>query len=86
MLVAFDDAAMLARRLRAAAGVFRLSPAQTRLALGLLEGRDLGAIAAGAGVSVNTLRTQLQRMFDKTGARSRAALVGLLLGTDAPAG
>lgn len=84
VLVSFDDAAMLARRIRLAAEVFGLSPAQARLAHGLAEGRELAEIAAAGNVSVNTLRTQLQRIFDKTGARNRAALTRLLLTTEAP--
>lgn len=47
-----------------------------------------GSIAIAAGltlaVSVNTLRTQLQRIFDKTGVRSQAALVRSLLSVEAP--
>jgi DNA-binding CsgD family transcriptional regulator len=35
-------------------------------------------------VSVNTLRTHLQRMFDRTGVRSQAALVGALLSVEMP--
>ena len=35
-------------------------------------------------MSVNTLRTHLQRMFDRTGARGQAALVGALLSAEAP--
>jgi DNA-binding CsgD family transcriptional regulator len=83
-LVSFDDAAMLARRIDLAAAIHGLSPAQTRLAHHLVDGQDLATIAAASGVSVNTLRTQLQRVFDKTGARSRAALARVLLTTDAP--
>lgn len=35
-------------------------------------------------VSVNTVRTQLQRIFDKAGARSQAALIRTLLATQNP--
>jgi DNA-binding CsgD family transcriptional regulator len=82
--VAFDDAGMATRRVAAAAAVFGLSPAQVRLARLVLDGHDLGAAADRLGVSVNTLRTHLQRMFDKTGARSQAALVRALLSVEAP--
>lgn len=84
VLVSFDDTAMLTRRVHLAAQLYRLSPAQTRLARHLVDGRDLAEIAAASGVSVNTLRTQLQRVFDKTGARNRAALTRVLLSTDTP--
>jgi DNA-binding CsgD family transcriptional regulator len=84
VLVSFDDTAMLTRRVHLAAELYRLSPAQTRLARHLVDGQDLADIAAASGVSVNTLRTQLQRVFDKTGARNRAALTRVLLSTDTP--
>jgi len=84
VLVSFDDTEMLARRIDLAAEIYGLSPAQTRLAHRLVDGHELGEIAASSGVSVNTLRTQLQRTFDKTGVRSRAALARVLLSTDAP--
>lgn len=83
-LVSFDDAAMVARRITGAQEVYGLSPAQVRLARLLVDGHDLSAAAELLGVSVNTLRTQLQRIFDKTGVRSQAALVRSLLSADAP--
>jgi DNA-binding CsgD family transcriptional regulator len=83
-LVSFDDDERLGRRIAAAAELYRLSPAQTRLARLIVEGYDLAAAAGILGVSVNTLRTQLQRMFDKTGARSQAALLRILLSADVP--
>jgi DNA-binding CsgD family transcriptional regulator len=82
VLVSFDDTAMLSRRVHFAAALYGLSPAQARLARDLVGGQGLAEIATGSGVSVNTLRTQLQRIFDKTGARSRAALTRVLLLTD----
>jgi DNA-binding CsgD family transcriptional regulator len=54
-----------------------------RLARLIVEGHELAAASGLLGVSVNTLRTQLQRMFDKTGQRSRAALVRALLSAEA---
>jgi DNA-binding CsgD family transcriptional regulator len=84
VLLSFDDTAMMTRRVRLAAELYGLSPAQTRLARHLVDGQDLAQIAAASGVTVNTLRTQLQRIFDKTGARSRAALVRALLSIDTP--
>ena len=68
----------------AAREVYGLSPAQVRLARLIVDGQDLAAAADLLGVSVNTLRTQLQRIFDKTGVRSQAALVRALLSAEAP--
>ncbi|QND15213.1 helix-turn-helix transcriptional regulator [Rhizobium leguminosarum bv. trifolii] len=84
VLVSFDDAETVARRIASAREVFGLSPAQTRLARLIVDGHDLAAAADLLGVSVNTLRTQLQRIFDKTGVRSQAALVRALLSAGAP--
>jgi len=83
-LVSFDDAATLARRIAGAREVYGLSPAQVRLAEAIVAGHDLAAASDRLGVSVNTLRTQLQRIFDKTGVRSQAALVRTLLSAEAP--
>ncbi len=84
-LVSFDDAETIARPIAGAAEVYGLSPAQVRLARAIVDGRDLAAASGELGVSVNTLRTQLQRVFDKTGVRSQAALVRALLGAEVPA-
>jgi DNA-binding CsgD family transcriptional regulator len=83
-LVSFDDAATVARRITGAQEVYGLSPAQVRLARLIVDGHDLAAAADLLAVSINTLRTQLQRIFDKTGVRSQAALVRSLLSADAP--
>jgi DNA-binding CsgD family transcriptional regulator len=83
-LVSFDDVAMAGRRIELAGAIYGLSPAQIRLARLIVDGNDLAAASDLLGVSVNTLRTHLQRMFDRTGVRSQAALVGVLLSAEAP--
>lgn len=83
-LVSFDDAATVGRRIAGAQELYGLSPAQARLARLIVDGHDLAAAAGTLGVSINTLRTQLQRIFDKTGVRSQAALVRCLLSAEAP--
>lgn len=83
-LVSFDDAATVARRLDGAREIYGLSPAQVRLARLIVDGHDLAGAADLLAVSVNTLRTQLQRIFDKTGVRSQAALMRSLLSAEAP--
>ena len=79
VFVSFDDGEDLARRLRVAGAVFALSPGQERLALEIAGGHDLGAAAERMSVTLNTARTHLRRMFDKTGVNSQAALMRLLL-------
>lgn len=82
-LVSFDDARTVERRIAGAREVFGLSPAQTRLARLIVDGKDVAAASKLLGVSVNTVRTQLQRIFDKTGVHSQSALVCTLLSAEA---
>ncbi|MGZ2405930.1 DNA-binding CsgD family transcriptional regulator [Rhizobium ruizarguesonis] len=70
--------------LQRATRVIGLSQAQTRLARLIVDGHDLAAASELLGAGVNTLRTQLRRIFDKTGVRSQAALVRTLLSAGAP--
>ena len=58
--------------------LFGLSPAEARLARGLLVGRTPEEHARHAGVGVATVRTQLHSIFSKTGVRRQAELVALL--------
>ena len=86
ILVTFDDQTMADRRMAAAGLVFRLSKGQVRLAKLLMGGLDLAEAALQMGVSVNTVRTQLRRIFDKTGVHNQAALVRVLLSIAPPLG
>jgi DNA-binding CsgD family transcriptional regulator len=86
ILVSFNDSHANDLSLDAAQVVYGISDAQRRLAGLLLAGHDLASAANELGVSINTARTQLNRMFDKTGVRSQPALVRALLGTASPLG
>jgi DNA-binding CsgD family transcriptional regulator len=68
-----------APRLDRAAIVFGLSAAQQRLAAEIVRGHTLPAAARTLGISGNTARTHLNRIFDKTGVHSQSALVRILL-------
>lgn len=83
-LVSFDDLETLERRMKQAQEIYGLSPAQIKLAQLIVDGHDLSEAARVLAVSVNTVRTHLQRIFDKTGARNQAALVRSLLCIEAP--
>ena len=65
-------------------GVYGLTPAQTRLAALIVGGQGLVEAAGRLGVSVNTARTQLRRMFEKTGVNGQPALVRALLSVLSP--
>ena len=84
ILITFDDAFMLRRKLEMVADTFALSPAQVALSERLASGHDLASAAADLGVSVNTVRTQVRRMFEKTGTHSQTGLVSLLLSMQNP--
>lgn len=83
-LVSFDDAETVSRRIDAAREIYGLSPAQSRLVRLIVDGHDLTDAAELLAVSINTLRTQLQRIFDKTGTRNQAALVRSILSVAVP--
>jgi DNA-binding CsgD family transcriptional regulator len=57
---------------------FRLTGAETQIALGIYRGRTLAAIAAARGISVQTARTQLKSVFAKTGTHRQVQLAFLL--------
>ena len=84
ILITFDDQYLLHGRLQAAGVNFGLSPAQLQLSEHLALGLELPAVARMQGVSVHTVRTQVKRMFDKTGTHNRAALISRLLNANGP--
>lgn len=60
------------------AALFGLTPAEQRVAAGLLNGLCPKAIARAHGVSLPTVRTQVQSVFGKLGVRRQAELVRVL--------
>ncbi len=59
-------------------GLFDLTPAEARLAIGLAGGNRIGELARLFKVSQETVRSQIKQVFAKTRTRSQAELVGLL--------
>jgi DNA-binding CsgD family transcriptional regulator len=59
--------------------LFGLTPAESRLACILASGKSLKQAAEELSVSRNTVHSQLQKVFEKTGANRQADLVRLLL-------
>lgn len=79
VLVFSDPAAhrlLDARRIAAALG---LSPTEGAVVAALVEGKALARYAEEAGVSVNTAKSQLAAIFDKTGQSRQAGLVAATL-------
>jgi DNA-binding CsgD family transcriptional regulator len=79
VFVALDTPARLGRRLQLANIVYGLSEAQLRLAREIVGGLTLPEAAEKLGISPNTARTHLTRIFEKTGVSNQAALVRCLL-------
>lgn len=60
--------------------LFELSAGEARVAASITHGRTIAQIAAGAGVSRETVRTQLKAVMAKTGTTRQAEVVALLAG------
>lgn len=61
------------------AGLYGLTPAEARLASRLVRGMSPAQAAGALGLTVNTVRTHLKRIFSKTETRRQSDLVRLLL-------
>ena len=59
--------------------LFALTEAESRLAAVLMDGKSIEEASEEIGVSRATVRTQLQRIFDKTQTRRQGELVRFLL-------
>jgi DNA-binding CsgD family transcriptional regulator/PAS domain-containing protein len=58
---------------------FGLTPAEADVALQILKGGGRQAAAARLGIAATTVRAHLSHIFEKTGVRRQAELVGLLM-------
>ena len=54
---------------------FGLTPAESRVAEGLLRGLSAAEIAANCHVEVSTIRTQIRALLAKTGTQKQADLI-----------
>ena len=62
----------------ALAAIYDLTPAETRVLELLVDGKAPTEIGIHLGISMNTVKTHLQRVYDKTGARRQADLIQLV--------
>jgi DNA-binding CsgD family transcriptional regulator len=60
-------------------GLYKLTPAEARVACALLSGTTLAEIAGSEGVSLHTVRTHLKHLFEKTGTGRQSQLLLVLL-------
>lgn len=59
--------------------LYRLTAGEARLASCLLQGKSVEEAAAAMGITVNTARAYLKRIYNKTGVRRQPELVRLLV-------
>lgn len=71
------DAPRSRRDLTALARLYRLTSAEVRVLVLLLDGRDTAAIAAEMRIAMTTLRSHLKALYQKTQTRRQAELVRL---------
>ncbi|PJI92510.1 DNA-binding CsgD family transcriptional regulator [Yoonia maricola] len=69
----------LTNRLTMAQAIYGLSDGQLALAARIVSGDSLTAAADSLGISINTVRTHLSRIYAKTGVNAQTALVRILL-------
>lgn len=69
----------LSRRLQTAQTIYALSEGQLHLAERIVCGDNLGQAAEALGISINTVKTHLSRIYVKTGVNAQTALVRALL-------
>lgn len=79
MLVVRDDDLQRRARVARLRERYGLTRAEATLTVEMLKGDGRAAAAARCGVSINTARTHLMRVFDKTGVSRQAELIRLLL-------
>lgn len=77
--VSFGDNTALDSQIKMAGMLFGLSDAQMDIAARIANGADIAGAAEQMNISINTARTHLRRMFDKTDARSQIDLLRLFL-------
>lgn len=63
---------------------YRLTPAELRVLLAIVEIGGVPEVAAALGVADTTIKTHLRRLFEKTGTGRQAELVKLVAGFSTP--
>jgi DNA-binding CsgD family transcriptional regulator len=64
--------------------MYKLTPAELRVLLAIVDVGGVPEVAAALGVAATTIKTHLNRLFDKTGACRQADLVKLVAGFSTP--
>lgn len=80
LLVFYDPRSQAALDPFIVAETFNLTPAEARVAVNIARGRTLEQIASDIGVSLATVRSQLQAVFRKTNVNRQSDLMRVLTG------
>jgi DNA-binding CsgD family transcriptional regulator len=64
--------------------LFDLTPAEARVARSLASGKTVEEIALERSISVNTVRTHVRGVLEKTGCNRQAEIIAILTGVTAP--
>lgn len=84
VLILLNNLTFAIEKIDSASLLYGLSGSQRRLAELIATGHDIVVCSGLLGITVNTAKTHLQRIFDKTGVRSQSALVRTLLSIERP--
>lgn len=76
-MVLISDTASSAPDALTVQALLDLTPSQAQVAAGLAAGETLAVIAARMSVTLNTVRTHLARVFERTGVHTQSQLVAL---------
>ncbi|MDO9062287.1 MAG: helix-turn-helix transcriptional regulator, partial [Bradyrhizobium sp.] len=63
---------------------FKLTPTELRVLLAIVEVGGVPEVATALGVADTTVRTHVNRLFEKTGVKRQADLVKLVAGYATP--
>lgn len=83
LLLIADPRRDIAVRQRALSDLYHLTQAEARLANALVHGERLSEYADRMRLSINTVKTHLKNLFDKTGASRQSELIRLLVANPA---
>jgi DNA-binding NarL/FixJ family response regulator len=64
--------------------MYKLTPAELRVLLAIVDVGGVPEVAAALGVASTTIKTHLNRLFEKTGVCRQADLVKLVAGFSTP--
>lgn len=76
----------LTHPLEALVNAYKLTPAEVRVLMMIVETGNVAEVASILGISETTVKTHLQHIFEKTGTRRQAELVKLVAGYMSPLG